>query len=175
MKTHRPKTTEYNPIYGRYIDLVPETDLVTALKLQLKETEKFLAGINETTAQIRYSPGKWSIREVVGHILDTERILGYRLLTFARGDSAELQRAEENLYVQTGKFSRYKMKELLEEFINVRSSHISMINHLPKEAWDCVGKVSDIPISVRAIGYMMLGHERHHLNLIRQRYLQQES
>jgi hypothetical protein len=172
MKTHRPKTTEYNPIYGRYIDLVPEKDLVTALKHQLKETEKSLAGINESTAEIRYAPGKWSIREVVGHILDTERILGYRLLTFARCDSAELQRAEENLYVQTGKFSQYKMKELLEEFIYVRRSHISMINHLPEEAWDRFGKVSNVPISVRAIGYMMLGHERHHLNLIRQRYLQ---
>jgi len=171
MNLRRPAASEYHPRYARYIDLVPETDLPAALSRQLDETGALLAGIGEANANASYAPGKWTIREVVGHVLDTERILGFRLLCFARGDTAVLQRADEELYVKNAAFGRYSMANLFDEFALIRKSHVSLVRHLPAEAWDRVGAVGDISVSVRAIGYLMLGHERHHVAIIQSRYL----
>jgi hypothetical protein len=171
MNKRRPAASEYNPRYSRYIDLVPEADLPKALAMQIEETGALLGAISEATADTRYAPGKWTIRQVVGHIVDTERILGYRLLCFARGDEAILQLADQELYVRNGGFGRYSIGELLDEFSLIRRSHVSMLRHLPPEAWDRTGKVSDFLFSVRALGYMMLGHERYHLGIIQRQYL----
>jgi len=171
MTLRRPEPSEYNGRYSRYLDLVPESDLPEAMLQQLEETAVLLGSIPETLDDHRYAEGKWTVREVVGHILDTERIIGARLLRFARGDSSPMSRADENLYVRNAEFGRYSMAELVEEFSLVRRAHILLLRHLPEEAWDRVGPVSDVPISVRAIAYLLLGHERHHLNIIRTRYL----
>jgi hypothetical protein len=171
MRNRRPAASEYNARFNRYIDLVPEVDLPKALAQQIDDTGAFLGAISEAVADTRYAPGKWTIRQVVGHIVDTERILGYRLLCFARGDEAILQRADEELYVKNADFNRYSLGELLDEFSLIRRSHVSMIRHLPVEAWDRTGTVSEFLFSVRAMGYMVLGHERHHLGIIQRQYL----
>ncbi len=175
MSFKRPAQSEYHPRYGRYIDLAPEVDLPAAFAQQLDSTRQLFACIGESAANSQYAPGKWTIREVLGHILDTERIFGYRLLCFARGDGAKLQRADEQAYVLNADFGRYLMAELLEEFTLVRRSHESLIRHLPETAWDRTGEVNGNPISVRAIAYLMLGHERHHNEIVRSRYLRNAS
>lgn len=171
----RPDVSEYNVRYSRYIDLVPESDLCAAMSQQIEETKAFVGGIPESMADFRYATGKWTIREVVGHVLDTERIFGYRLLCIARGDTAKLEGADQDLYVRNASFNRFKIEELLEEFALVRGSNVILIRHLLAEAWDRVGSVSGNSISVRAIGYLMVGHERHHLGIIQSKYLQQSA
>jgi hypothetical protein len=171
MANGRPDTSEYPQRYGRYVDLVPEEDICSALALQLEVTSATVSTIPKSLVDFRYAPGKWTTREVVGHILDTERIFGFRLLTFARGDSAALTRADEVLYVRAGEFGRHGLEEWLEEYALVRRSHIALLRHLPELAWSREGTVAGSPISVRAIAYAMLGHERHHLGIIQTRYV----
>jgi len=173
MVHRRPHASEYDPRFERYMNLVPEKNITAALEQQHGETVNFAVRVPESMVDHRYAPGKWTIREVIGHVLDTERILGFRLLSFARGDENPLMRADEELYVRNGEFSRYPMKEWLEEFSLLRESNIALIRHLPDEAWDRTGTVSGLPISVRAIAYFMVGHERHHIRIIRNVYLKQ--
>jgi hypothetical protein len=173
MNPRRPDSSEHAPYYSRYIDLVPETDLPQALLDQLEQTAACLGSLPEALHDHRYAEGKWTIREVMGHILDTERILGMRLLRFARGDASPMSRADENLYVRNAEFGRYTMGELLEEYRLVRRSHAMLLSHLPEAAWDRTGPAADHTVSVRALAYMLVGHERHHLNIVRTRYLGQ--
>lgn len=151
--------------------LVPETDITAALLAQIGETRGFLAGIPRELHGCRYAPGKWTIREVVGHIADTERIFGFRVLCFARCDENRVWRADENLYAATGEFNRCELSALAEELELTRRSNVMLLRQIPEAAWDRVGRVSDVPITVRAVAYMMLAHERHHLNILRERYL----
>ena len=169
----RPHASEYDPRFERYMNLVPEESIHAALEQQHRETMRFVGRVPESIVDYRYAPGKWTIREVIGHVLDTERILGFRLLSFARGDENPLMRADEELYVRNGDFSRYPMKEWLDEFSLLRKSNIALIRHLPDEAWERTGTVSGLPISVRAISYFLVGHERHHIRIIRNMYLKQ--
>ncbi len=167
----RPEPSEHNPRYARYMDLVPETDLPEAMLRQLDETRAFLGSIPEPLHDHRYAPDKWTFREVVGHIMDTERIFGFRLLTFARGDSIALERADEKVYVANAEFNRCALSTLVEEFTLLRRANAMLLRQLPQAAWDRTGVVSGSTITVRAIGYLMLGHERHHLDVLRTRYL----
>jgi len=167
----RPELPEYPARYGRYVDLVPEHDIRAAMEQQLETTIAFVSRIPESKADWRYAPGKWTTLEVVGHILDTERIFGYRLLTFARGDTVTLPRADEELYVKNAEFTRYPIAEWLEEFALVRRSHVTFVRHLPADAWERIGTLAIGAISVRAMAYAIVGHERHHLRIIRERYL----
>jgi len=141
------------------------------MERQLETTIACVSRIPESKIDWRYAPGKWTTCEVVGHILDTERIFGFRLLTFARGDTVTLPRADEELYVKNAKFTRYPIVEWLEEFAQVRRSHVALVRHLPAAAWDRVGTLAIGAISVRAMAYAIVGHERHHLRIIRDRYL----
>ena len=166
-----PDDSEYPARYSRYIDLVGEHDIVDAMAAQLSHTVALLSQIPESRVDWRSAPGKWTTREVVGHILDTERIYGYRLLTFARGDAVTVPRADEELYVHNADFSRYPLSDWIEEFVQVRTGHITLVRHLPSAAWTRSGNTSIGPISVRAMMYLMVGHERHHLRIIRDKYL----
>ncbi len=173
MDKRRPNTTEYDPRFERYMQLVPEDDAAEALTRQLQVTTDLIQNIPASMADYRYEPGKWTTREVIGHVLDTERILGFRLLTFARGDGTPLMRAEEECYVRAGKFSRFPLTEWMEELALVRQSNIALVRHLPDDAWDRTGTVSGLPITVRAIAYFMVGHERHHIQILKNRYLKE--
>ena len=167
----RPQVGEYPTRYHRYIDLVPEENVSAAMAEQLETTAAFLQRIPDIHADRRYAPGKWTTREVIGHILDTERIFGYRLLTFARGDNVTVPRADEELYVRNADFSRYPLADWIDEFTQVRRSHMVLLRHLAPEAWTRTGNTSIGPITVRAMAYVMLGHERHHLRIIADKYL----
>jgi len=171
MNAKRPSPSEYDGRYARYMELVPETDLLPALARQREETSAFFSGIDEKTAEKRYAPEKWSIREVLGHIMDTDRLFGFRVLSIGRGDSAALQRADENLYVKNAGFARLRLAEILEEYALIRRSNEALLRHLPEEAWDRAGTVSGLGITVRAIAYLMAGHERHHIAIVKERYL----
>jgi hypothetical protein len=171
MPDRRPESSEYPPRYGRYLDLVPETGLPTALLGQLADTAALLNVIPDQLHGHRYEDGKWTIVEVVGHILDTERIFGYRLLTSARGGDARFTRADENVYVKNAEFAARPLRSVLEEFANVRRSHALMLGSLPAAAWSRTCIMGDSEVTVRALAYLMLGHERHHLEIIRTRYL----
>lgn len=171
MVSGHPDLSEYPERFGRYVDLVPEDDILRAMVSQLEDSVAYLNRIPESKVDWRYAPGKWTIRDVVGHILDSERIFGFRLMSFARGETATFPRANEEVYVKNADFSRYSLGEWLDEFSQVRNSHVSLVRHLPAEAWTRIGTVSLGPISVRAVAYLMVGHERHHLRIIRDKYL----
>jgi len=167
----RPETNEYNPYYLTYINLVGEGDIVDILSQQIKETVEQLKGLTEEQAHFRYAPDKWTIKEVIGHIADTERIMSYRLLSFARGEKATLPGFNEADYVHYAAFNHLTIEELLENLKAVRYSTIHLLNGLEEEAWLRRGNANGSDATVRAIAYIIAGHELHHRNIIQQRYL----
>jgi hypothetical protein len=167
----RPANTEYGSFYADYVALVPEDDVLPAIERQSSETQKLLASIDEFRAAFRYAESKWSVKEVVGHFVDAERIFGYRALAIARGESQPLPGFEEKDYVRNAQFDKWSIGDLAEEYALLRRSNIVMFRNLPEEAWDRRGVASDNPVTVRGIAYVMLGHERHHLSVLKERYL----
>jgi hypothetical protein len=167
----RPAAGEYNPYYDKYISLVPEEDVRVVLRRQLDDTLSLLSSINEAQAATSYAPGKWSIKELVGHVIDGERIFAYRALRFARGDQTPLSGFEQDDYVAGGNFGARRLTDLATEFEHVRKATLSLLGHLDEEAWQRSGVASDSPVSVRALAYIMAGHEAHHMGILRERYL----
>lgn len=169
--SNRPTNEEYLPYYAQYIDLVPEGSLEDILVRQLEETTQLLSEISEEQANYRYAPGKWTLKEVIGHITDTERIMSYRLLRMARGDNTPLAGYDDEAYVKEASFHTRTLSELLEDYMAVRRSILSLLRGLPEEAWPRKGVANNSPFSVRALAYTIAGHELHHLKVIRERYL----
>jgi hypothetical protein len=167
----RPQTGEYASYYQRYVDLATEDDIVAALDAQSHETATLLGGISEQQASHRYEPDKWSVKQLVGHIADSERIFAYRALRIARGDTTPLPGFEQDPYVANAASDDRPIGDLVEEFAAVRKANVMMLRALPAEAWDRVGTASDNSVTVRALAFIMLGHERHHLRILRERYL----
>jgi DinB superfamily len=167
----RPDSTEYAPYFEKYISLVPGDNIVTTLSSQIEGTAILLRGLSESQGEMRYAPGKWSIKEVIGHLIDAERIFTYRALRMARSDRTPLPGFDENSYVENGNFGECRVAELADEFQAVRESSIYIFRHLGEEAWGRRGVANDNEISVRAIAYCIAGHELHHLGIIRTRYL----
>jgi uncharacterized damage-inducible protein DinB len=167
----QPQTTEYNPYFGKYLSLVPEGDVVATLSRQLEDTLAFLRGLSEEQADTRYAPDKWSIKEVVGHLLDSERIFGHRAFHFARNDQAALPGYEQDDYVREGNFGKRSLSDLADEFEHVRRANLLLLRSLDDEAWLRRGVANDSEISVRALAYILAGHETHHMQIIRERYL----
>jgi hypothetical protein len=165
----RPEPTEHAPYWDRYIALVPEGDIVTTLANQLAETLPFLRGITEAQGNTRHAPYTWSVKEVVGHVTDTERIFGYRALRFARNDQTPLPSFEENDYVRNANFDACSLKGLVDEFEALRRSHVAFFGNLSDEAWGRTGLANNSAISVLALAYNIAGHERHHLAILRKR------
>jgi uncharacterized damage-inducible protein DinB len=168
----QPQTTEYNPYYGKYLSLVPEGDVVATLSRQIEDTLAFLRGLSEEQADSRYAPDKWSIKEVVGHVLDSERIFGHRLLRFARNDQTALPGYEQDDYVRAGNFGKRSLSDLADEFEHVRRANLLLLRSLDDEAWLRRGVANDSEVSVRALAYILAGHETHHMQIIREKYLQ---
>lgn len=171
-QTNRPDATEYAPYYGKYVSLVPDADILASLSEQLGETLALLQSIPEAQADFRYAPDKWSIRELVGHLIDTERIFAYRALRFARNDQTPIEGFEQDDYIRHASFDNYPLAELTSEFAHVRHASISLFKHLDRDAWTRKGTASDNEVSVRALAYIIAGHELHHLEILRSRYLQ---
>ena len=167
----RPGSDEYAPYYEKYTSLVPEGDVVETLTRQLGETLALLRSVPEDKAGSRYEPGKWSVKEVVGHMCDTERIFAYRALRFARGDRTELPGFEQDGYIESANFDARTLADLAEEFEHVRRSTIKLFGNLGADAWLRRGTASNNEVSVRALAHIAAGHELHHVGIIRERYL----
>jgi uncharacterized damage-inducible protein DinB len=166
----KPKSDEYAEYYGRYIDQVPDGDVVATLESQANETQKLLASIGEEKAAYRYEPGKWSIKQLVGHIADSERIFAYRLLAFARGEKQPLPGFDQNEYMETANFDSRSLAELAGDLASTRQATLKLVRSLDDQAWSRRGVASDNPVSVRALAWITAGHERHHMKILRERY-----
>lgn len=167
----RPQAGEYNSYYQRYIDLATEDDVVAALDAQSHETATLLGTLSEQQASHRYAPDKWSLKQLIGHVTDGERIFAYRALCIARGETNPLPGFEQEPYVVNGGSDERSISNLAEELAAVRRANVLMLRGLSEEAWQRSGTASDNPVSVRALAFIMLGHERHHLRVLRERYL----
>ena len=167
----RPQADEYATYYGNYISKVPEGDLLAMLATQVGDTLTLIRGIPEARGDYRYAPDKWSIKEVVGHICDTERIMGYRALRIARADATPLPGFEQNDYVPAGDFNRRTLGDLGEELAAVRQATLHLFRHLGPEALTRRGSASGNPFTPRALAYVIAGHERHHVGILKAKYL----
>jgi DinB superfamily len=166
----RPDSTEYGSWYAGYVSLVPEDDVLSAIEKQSSETQKLLASLDDAKAAHRYADGKWSVREVIGHITDAERVFGYRALCISRGEQQSLPGFDEKEYMATSNFDSWKVGDLAELYALGRRANIVMFRNLPDEAWSRRGTASNNPVSVNALAYIIVGHERHHLKVLRERY-----
>lgn len=167
----RPEANEYASYYEKYVSLVADGPIVELLEQQLEKTLGLLGGLSEDQGNYRYAPDKWSIKELVGHISDTERIFAYRALRFARNDKNPLAGFEQDGYIANAGFDKCRLSDLVTEFEFVRKSSISLLRHLPEEAWVRHGVASDNEVSVRSLAYILAGHELHHLKVLSERYL----
>ncbi len=167
----RPTENEYPKYYVPYVQAVSEGGLTEILQEHLEKMTELFEGISEKDGLFRYAENKWSIKEVLGHITDTERIMSYRLLRVGRGDQTELAGFDENFFVQGAKSNQRSLKDLLEDFNATRNATISLIKNMPEEAWRNKGYANNSPITTRAIAYIIAGHEAHHRNIIKDRYL----
>jgi uncharacterized damage-inducible protein DinB len=167
----RPGPGEFKPYFGTYIDKVPDGDVVSVLEAGIGTTRKLLGSVSEERGGYRYAEGKWSLKEVIGHMSDTERIFTYRLLTFARGDAGPQPGFDETSYTPAQESDRVPLAWLLDEFVAVRAATLALLKVLPPEAWERKGVASEHPLSARASAWIIAGHEIHHRRVLEERYL----
>jgi len=169
--TGRPASDEHSPYYGGYIDQVPEGDILSHLAGQIERTTRLLQGLSEEQAAFRPTPTDWSVKEVVCHISDSERIFAYRALRIARADPTPLAGFDQEPYVVAAEADARPIADLLAEFASVRDSTLWLFRSLPAVAWLRRGVASDAPVSVRALAYIIAGHENHHVRSLLTEYL----
>ena len=167
----RPEKSEYLPYYERYIARVPDGDVVATLTDQIGETLALLRSLPASVSTYRYAPDKWSVNELVGHVIDSERLFTARALRFARNDSQPLPGFEQDDYVRNSTFDAYPLSELASELEAVRQSTIYLFKHLDDEAWTRRGIANNAEVSVRALAFITAGHELHHREILTTRYL----
>jgi hypothetical protein len=170
MTQQRPETGDYAPYYAGYIALVPDGDLLTALESRVYEWKSLLGGLSEAQGNFCYAPSKWSIKESVGHITDTERIFAYRALRIARGDRTPLSGFEQDDYVKEGNFSECTLADVVEEFCSVRHATVTLLRSLPSKAWMRRGIANQKEVTVTALAFIISGHELHHRAILERRY-----
>jgi hypothetical protein len=169
--TTRPAADEAAPYYFTYIDRITAEDVLPALESQLDPTMRLLAGISEEQSLHRYAPGKWSIRQLLNHVSDAERVFLYRELWFARGFDTPLPSFEQETAVAAADADQFSWASHVEEFRAIRIATLAFFRNLPADAWGRKGIASGSPVSVRAIAYIIAGHLAHHSAVLRQRYL----
>lgn len=167
----RPNTDEYAEFYAGYVGLVTETDAIATLHSQIDELRQAIGSLSDERGSYRYADGKWSIKELVGHIIDAERVFAYRILRFARADETPLPGFDQDPYIDHNNAPSRAFADLVEEFDLVRRSNIKMIENLNETDLLRRGTASENPITVRALITIMIGHARHHLNILNERYL----
>ena len=167
----KPSNEEFPFYFETYIELVSEGSIEDTLIKQLNDTTAFLSNTSETQANYRYATGKWTLKEVIGHITDTERIMSYRLLRIARGDQSPLAGYDDEAYVNEAAFHSRSLPDLLKDFSAVRQSTVSLVRSLPEDVWSRKGIANNSEISVRALAYIIAGHELHHVKIIKDKYI----
>jgi hypothetical protein len=165
----KPQPEEHAEYYARYIKLVGD-DALSALRAQSASTPRLLSGLSEAQAMHRYAPGKWSVKEVVGHLVDGERVFSYRALRVARADTTPLPGFDENAWVPAAHFDRRPMPDLVADYQTVRAATVALFASFDEEALVRLGTANDQPVSVRALAHMIAGHELHHVGILRERY-----
>ncbi|HKN35145.1 MAG TPA: DinB family protein [Terriglobales bacterium] len=166
-----PQTSEYAPYYGRYISLVKNDDILAALREQARATKALLSSLSQQQANSRYAPDKWTIKQVFGHLIDSERIFAYRALRIARADQIPMEGFEQDDYVRSGNFENRAMSDLLDEYETVRAATLTLFRNLDAAAWNRRGVANNNEITVRAAAYIIAGHELHHMQIVKDRYL----
>lgn len=164
-----PEAGEFAPFYAGYVQLVPE-EPVAALEAQARKTQALLAGLSDARAGHRYAEGKWTVRDVAGHMGDVERVLSYRAMRIARGDATPLHGFDENAYVDVAGADRRPIADLAADLAAVRNATLALFRGLDAEAWRRRGAANGNPVSVRALAHIIAGHERHHVEILRTRY-----
>ena len=167
----RPQTNEYAEYYSRYVDLVPDGDVVATLKSQLDETSALLETISDDKSLHSYAPEKWTIKQLVNHINDTERVFTLRALWFGRGFTDPMPSFDQDIAVEGAAANDVSWSALKEDFAWVRKSTISFFENLPDEGWSRSGVASDNPVTVKALAFIIAGHVVHHRNILKERYL----
>lgn len=164
----RPERGEYDPYYERYISLVTGTDILGTLESQRRQMLLLLSGCDEADADLRYAPEKWSVRELLGHVCDTERIFAYRALRICRGDRTPIEGFEQDDYVRNG--PRAPLAEIIEDYISVRRATLTLLRNLDEQAWTRRGIANNNEVTVRALAYITAGHELHHRRILEEKY-----
>ena len=167
----RPQPDEHAPYYSRYIERVPEGDLLDDLAAQSEVVAAAFLGLLPEKVDFRYAPGKWTPREMLGHMIDGERVMAFRALWFARADPNPLPGFEEDDWAAAAHHGDVPLADLVDEWRAARASHVQLFRHLPAEVWTRRGVANGQPVSVRALAYIQAGHARHHLAILEERYL----
>ncbi|CAN5579332.1 DinB family protein [soil metagenome] len=167
----RPKTAEYAPFYAGYVSQVPENDILDVLSRQPHEIGELLDSVAEERGLYAYAEGKWTINELIAHINDTERVFGYRAFRIAHGDATPLPSFDQDFFVANGRANERAIADLVGEFRAIREANLLVLARLNDHEWMRMGMASDAAVSVRAVAYIMAGHFRHHLAILRHRYL----
>lgn len=167
----RPTNVEYTAYQEQYVSLVGDGSITDILAEQAERTVALLSSITEEQANYRYAPGKWTLKEVIGHISDNERIMSYRLLRIARGDKTPLPGYNQDDFMNEASFQSWTLSQVIEDYISVRRSTLTLLRGLSDEAWSRTGIANDSAISARALAYINAGHELHHLSVIQEKYL----
>ena len=170
MTSGQPLENEYAPDYRGYISQVSEDEILPVLRSQLDALDVLLGRVTPERETHRYAEGKWSIREIVGHLIDAERVFGHRAFCVARGESQNLPGFEQNDYISAAPYDRIDLEDLLSEFRLVRLSNIAMLRTLDEESWMRIGTANENQVSVRALAFIMAGHVRHHMEVLREKY-----
>ena len=166
----RPEAGEFAEYYGKYIANVPGTDVTEILESERLHMSRLLAGRGERDGNFRYAPDKWTIKEVLGHVIDAERIFAYRALRIARGDETPLSSFEQDDYVRNGGFASRTLAGLVEEFDTVRGASISLFRSFDDAAWGRRGVANQKKVTVRALGFITAGHQIHHRMILEESY-----
>jgi len=169
----RPVAGEYAVYYEKYVSLIPGDRILTTLEKQSRETAVLLSDRKDAEGDLRYAPGKWSVREVLGHVTDAERVFAYRALRIARNDKTPMEGFEQDDYVTYGAFGQCTLAALVEEFVSVRNATLTLFRGLEAPAWVRRGVANKAEVSVRAIAYIIAGHELHHRRILQERYFAQ--
>ena len=167
-----PSASEFASFYAGYVSLVPEADIMSVLEGQADDVRLQTRAFIPKREQFRYADGKWSVREVLGHMTDAERVFGFRAFCFSRGEQTALPGFEQDDYVARGGFDHWSLADLVQEFGQVREANLTVLRRLDDAAWQRMGTASGKPVSVRALAYIMAGHVRHHLQVLGTRYVE---
>lgn len=168
---YKPEPSEYDAYYHKYISLVPETDIREAFAAQPAELRAAHKDIPEEKGGYAYAEGKWTIKEVLSHLIDGERIFAYRMLRISRGDETPIEGFEQDGYIENSNANNRKFADLLDEFDFNRRANVLMLNNMNETSLARMGTASELPISVRALANISIGHVRHHLAILNERYL----
>jgi hypothetical protein len=167
----RPQPAEYDPYYEKYISLVPEEDVVEVLARQRKELSQMFHHVSDSVGTFAYAEGKWTVKEVLSHLIDGERMFAYRVFRIARGDMTPIEGFEQDGYIENSHANRRSISELLDEFKLLRKANVMFFKNLEADDWTRVGIANNVEVSVRSLAWIMAGHIRHHVAILQERYL----